>query len=172
LEVGDLAALEVEVEALSTDAVRLAPGSGARVIRWGGEPLPAHVVRVEPGGYTKISALGVEEQRVKVIVAIDAPRDAWRALGDGYRVEVEFVLAESAAALQVPSSAVFRHQGRWAVYVADGGRAQLRIVGIGQRAGLATEIVEGLREGERVVAFPDDQIADGARIDVARAASP
>ena len=151
LEVGDPAAIEIEVEALSTDAVKLRPNGAARIVRWGGEP---------------------HDVRVKVILAIDSPREQWLTLGDGYRVEVEFTLAREAQVLQVPSGAVFRHQGRWAVFVEDGGRARLREVEIGPRAGLVTAIAKGLRAGERVVAFPDDQISDGARLSaVERSAS-
>lgn len=165
LELGDPAALEVEVEALSTEAVKLRPGMAARIVRWGGEePLEGRVARVEPGGFTKISALGVEEQRVRVIVEILTPRERWAALGDGYRVEVEFVLWQGEQVLQVPSSALFRHAGGWAVFVEEGGRAQRVVVEIGARGGLATEVKRGLRGGQRVVSHPDDRIAEGVRL--------
>jgi HlyD family secretion protein len=165
LEFGDPAALEIEVEALSTEAVKLRPGMRARVLRWGGEgELEATVARIEPGGFTKISALGVEEQRVRVILDLTSPREAWTALGDGYRVEVEFVLSEAQAVLQVPSSALFRVDGRWAVYVAVDGRARRTDVEIGARGGLATEIRGGLEAGQFVVSHPDDRIVEGVRL--------
>lgn len=165
LEFGDPAALEIEVEALSTEAVRLRPGMRARVLRWGGEgELEARVARIEPGGFTKISALGVEEQRVRVILDLTSPRDTWAALGDGFRVEVEFLVAEFDQVLQVPSSALFRVDGGWAVFVDDAGKARRVPVQIGARGGLATEIRAGLAAGQRVVSHPDDRIADGVRL--------
>jgi HlyD family secretion protein len=165
LELGDPAALEIEVEALSTEAVKLRPGMAARIVRWGGEDaLEGRVLRVEPGGFTKISALGVEEQRVRVIVEISTPRERWTSLGDGYRVEVEFVLWQGEQVLQVPSSALFRHAGGWAVFAVDDGRARRVAVEIGARGGLATEVKGGLRAGQRVVSHPDDRIAEGVRL--------
>lgn len=165
LEIGDPAALEIEVEALSTEAVRLRPGMAARIVRWGGdETLEGRVARIEPGGFTKVSALGVEEQRVRVIVELVSPRERWLALGDGYRVEVEFVLWQGERVRQVPSSALFRHEGGWAVFVDDGGRARRVAVGIGARGGLATEVTSGLEDGQRVVAHPDDRIDEGVRL--------
>jgi HlyD family secretion protein len=165
LEIGDPAALEVEVEALSTEAVKLRPGMAARIVRWGGDDaLEGRVARVEPGGFTKVSALGVEEQRVRVIVEIVSPRERWLALGDGYRVEVEFVLWQGERVRQVPSSALFRHEGGWAVFVEDGGRARRVAVGIGARGGLVTEVRSGLEIGQRVVSHPDDRIDEGVRL--------
>jgi HlyD family secretion protein len=165
LEFGDPAALEVEVEALSTEAVKLRPGMPARILRWGGdEVLEGRVARVEPGGYTKISALGVEEQRVRVIVELLTPRERWSSLGDGYRVEVEFVLWHGDRVLQVPSSALFRVAGQWSVFVEESGRARRVPVEIGARATLATEIRGGLEAGQRVVSHPDDRIAEGVRL--------
>jgi HlyD family secretion protein len=165
LEFGDPAALEIEVEALSTEAVRLRPGMRARVLRWGGEgELEARVARIEPGGFTKISALGVEEQRVRVILDFTSPREAWTGLGDGFRVEVEFLVWEGERVLQVPSSALFRAEGGWAVFVEDGGKARRVPVQIGARGGLATEIRAGLVAGQRVVSHPDDRIAEGVRL--------
>lgn len=165
LEFGDPQALEIEVEALSTEAVKLRPGLRARVLRWGGEgELEATVRRIEPGGFTKVSALGVEEQRVRVILDLTSAREHWAALGDGYRVEVEFVLRDAAQVLQVPSSALFRDAGGWAVFVARAGRAQRVPVQIGARGGLATEVLAGLAPGDFVVAHPDDRIEDGVRV--------
>jgi len=165
LEIGDPRELEIEVEALSTVAVQLREAVPARVLRWGGnEDLDARVVRVEPAAYTKISALGVEEQRTRVILEFLSPPERWASLGDAYRVEVEFLLREEEAVLQVPSNALFRVRGRWAVFVDQGGRAQQRVVEIGDRAGLVTEVRGGLKPGERVVQHPDDRIVEGVRL--------
>ena len=165
LEIGDPASLEVEVEVLSAHAVKIAPGSKVILDRWGGErPLEGRVRVVEPSGFTKISALGVEEQRVRVIVDFSSPREAWARLGDGYRVEARFVLWEGKDVLQLPTSALFRQGEGWAAFVIDGRRARLVPVGIGQRAGLATEVAAGLKAGDRVVAHPDETIKDGVRV--------
>ena len=165
LELGDPSALEIEVEALSTVAVQLREGVPARVLRWGGsQDLDARVTRVEPAAFTKISALGVEEQRTRVILELLSPPERWISLGDAYRVEVEFLLREDEAVLQVPSNALFRVQGQWAVFVEQDGRARQRIVEIGDRAGLVTEIRGGLTPGEGVVQHPDDRIVEGARL--------
>jgi len=165
IEVGNPETLEVEVEVLSTSAVRIAPGAKVVLDRWGGEaPLQAVVRRVEPTGFTKISALGVEEQRVRVIVDIAAPRAAWQRLGDGYRVEARFVIWEEADVLQVPTSALFRQNSGWAVFVREGEVARLRPVEVGQRTGLQSQILKGLDVDEQVVSHPDDKIADGVKI--------
>ncbi|MDW2981428.1 HlyD family efflux transporter periplasmic adaptor subunit, partial [Rhodanobacter sp. KK11] len=165
LELGDLRQLEVMVQALSQQATLLRPGSSARILRWGGaDALPARVTRIEPGGFTKVSALGVEEQRTLVWLDITAPRAQWEQLGDGYRVEVEFEVGRRADVLQMPSSALFRDGRRWAVYRVAGGRARLTQVTPGMQGDGATEIVAGLRQGEQVVAYPDDRIADGLRV--------
>jgi HlyD family secretion protein len=170
LEVGDPRALEVEVEALSTDAVRVAVGQPARILRWGGEgELEARVQRVEPGGFTKVSALGVEEQRVRIILDLVTPRERWESLGDGFRVEAELVQWRAEDVLQVPAPALFRQQDRWMVFVDDGGTARLREVKVGARNGIAAEILEGLAAGERVVVFPDERVADGVRIEPVQA---
>lgn len=165
LEIGNPASLEVEVEVLSTHAVKIAPGSRVILDRWGGEQtVEGTVRRVEPSGFTKISALGVEEQRVRVIVDFVSPREDWQSLGDGYRVEARFVLWEGNDVLQVPTSALFRQGEGWAVFAVEGGRARLSPVETGQRAGLSTQILSGLAAGARVVSHPDDKIADGTRV--------
>jgi len=165
LEIGNPGTLEVEVEVLSTHAVKIAPGSKVILDRWGGDQAMQGVVRVvEPSGFTKISALGVEEQRVRVIVDITSPREAWQRLGDGYRVEARFVLWEGADVLQLPSSALFRHGEGWAVFALKGGRARLTPLEIGKRAGLATQVLSGLAAGAEVVSHPDDALSDGARV--------
>ncbi len=165
LEIGDPASLEVEVEVLSTHAVKIAPGSKVVLDRWGGDEAVAGTVRVvEPSGFTKISALGVEEQRVRVIVDFAAPREAWARLGDGYRVEARFVLWEGDDVLQLPTSALFRQGEGWAVFAIEGGRARLAPVKIGERAGLRTQLLSGLDAGAKLVSHPDETIRDGVRV--------
>ena len=111
-----------------------------------------------------MSALGVEEQRVRVIVDITSPREAWQRLGDGYRVEARFVLWQGADVLQLPTSALFRHGKGWAVFAVEGGRARLTPLEIGERAGLATQVLSGLAADAQVVSHPDDTLSDGARV--------
>ncbi len=165
LEVGSPESLEVEVEVLSSNAVRIAPGARVLFDRWGGDKaLEGRVRVVEPTGFTKVSALGVEEQRVRVIADFASPRADWQRVGDGYRIEARFVVWESADVLQVPASALFRHDGGWAVFVADGGRARLRPIEVGQRSGLHVQVLSGLDVGTPVIAHPDDTISDGARV--------
>lgn len=165
LEVGDPARLEVEVDVLSADAVRIRPGTLVRFERWGGDvPLEGKVRVVEPVGFTKVSALGVEEQRVLVLVDITSPRDAWKGIGDGYRLEASFVLWEEKEVLQVPAGALFRTGDRFAVYVVEKGRAKARIVEIGRRNGLAAQLLSGLAEGETVILHPGDTVAEGKKV--------
>jgi HlyD family secretion protein len=165
LAVGDPAALEVEVEVLSKDAVRIPPGGRVLLERWGGDgPLEGVVRSVEPAGFTKVSALGVEEQRVLVIADLASPPQDWARLGDGYRVEARFVVWRREDAVIVPSSALFRRDGGWAVFVAAGSRARLREVEVGRSDGLRAEILGGLEPGDRVVVHPDDELDDGVKI--------
>jgi HlyD family secretion protein len=133
--------------------------------RWGGADTLEGVVRtVEPTGFTKVSALGVEEQRVRVIVDLASPPDAWQRLGDGYRVEAVFIVWQREDALTVPASALFRRDDGWAVFAVEGRRARLREVTVGQGSGLLTEVVGGLEEGDTVIVHPADAIADGVRV--------
>ncbi len=165
VEVGDPDRLEVVVDLLSADAVRVQAGQRVIIEAWGGErPLDGVVRRVEPFGFTKVSALGIEEQRVNVVIDITAPRDQWQRLGHGYRVEPRIVLWESNDVLRVPLSALFRHGEQWAVFVARNGRAELRPVEIGQGNGLEAELRTGLEAGERVVLHPGDRVSPGARL--------
>ncbi len=165
LELGDLSTLEVRIDLLSMDAVRVRPGMRVELERWGGgDTLDGEVRRVEPRGFERISALGVEEQRVPVLVRILSPRDAWEALGDGYRVEGRFILWEADRVRHIPTSALFREDDRWAVFVADDGRASLRTVDIGRRSGLRTQVLDGLEPGERVITHPSDRVSHGTRI--------
>jgi len=165
LEVGDPLSLEVEVDVLSRDAVRIAPGMPVQLERWGGEtPLQGTVRRVEPVGFTKVSALGVEEQRVLVIVDITSPREQWLRLGDGYRVEAVFILWQGEKVLQVPSSALFRSGADWSLFVVENGRATTRPVKLGHEGGINVEILDGVRPGDWIIAHPGDAVADGVRV--------
>ena len=166
IEIGDQRQLEIVADLLSTDAVRVKAGARAIVEQWGGEtPLEARVRRIEPAGFMKISALGVEEQRVNVVLDFVEPRRPARAsLGDGYRVEVRVVIWESPAVVKVPTSALFRHGEQWAVYVMEGGRARRTLLELGHQTGQYAEVVAGLAEGARVILHPGDTLVDGARV--------
>ena len=165
IEIGDPRALEVEVDVLSADAVRIQPGTRVVFQRWGGEGALEGVVRiVEPVGFTKVSALGVEEQRVWVIVAFTSPPEKWQRLGDGYRVEANFILWESADVLRIPASALFREGNGWAIFAVEQGKAVKRRVEIGQRNGLSAQLVSGINAGEQVVVHPDDRVRDGVNL--------
>jgi HlyD family secretion protein len=145
--VGDLASLEVEVDVLSADAVRLQTGMRVELERWGGDNiLLGQVRRVEPAGFTRFSALGVEEQRVWVIVDLDAERSQWSNLGDAYRVEARFILWEKNNVLQVPTSALFREGNIWHLYAIHNNRAQELTVTIGRNSGLNSEIMSGVEK--------------------------
>jgi HlyD family secretion protein len=165
LEIGDPADLEIVVDLLSTDAVKVQPGQRVLIESWGGEnPLEGEVRRVEPFGFTKVSALGIEEQRVNVIIDFREPRERWQRLGHGYRVEPRIILAAADDTLKVPRSALFRDGSRWAVFRREGGRARVRHVEIGLENGLEAEILSGLAEGDEVVLQPGDRVTDGSRV--------
>jgi len=165
VSLGNLASLEVAVDVLSPDAVRLQPGMRVELDRWGGDStLPGRVKRIEPAGFVKVSALGVEEHRVWVIVELDAPRAAWQSLGDGYRVEARFILWEADELLQVPTSALFRHGAGWGTFLIVAGRASYRSVEPGRRSGLRTEVISGLEPGDQVILHPGQSLADNARV--------
>lgn len=165
MEVGDPADLEVRIEVLSRDGVAIQPGARVILEQWGGSaPLTARVRYIEPSAFTKISALGVEEQRVYVVADFLDPIEARAALGDNYRVEARVVTWENSAALRAPAGALFQRQGTWHAFVVDGGRARWRTVSVGKTNGVQAEVLKGLAEGERVVVYPGDKIADGARV--------
>ncbi len=165
LEIGDTRSLEITTDVLSADAVKIKPGMKVLYERWGGEqPLIGQVLRVEPVGFTKVSALGVEEQRVLIISGITSEPQRWRTLGDGYRVESRFILWEQPDVLQIPLSALFRSGDHWALFVINDNRAERRAVKVGQRNGLSAQILEGLEEGEMVITHPDDTIEEGVRV--------
>lgn len=159
--VGDPAALEIVIDVLSSDAVRVKPGMRMLVTGWGGPEVEAAVRLVEPAAFRKISALGVEEQRVNVIADFKAVPPG---IGDAYRVDARIVVAEKPDALRVPVGALFRRDGRWTVFVVDGGRLAAREVELGLRGARNAEVVAGLSEGEVVVLYPGNELAEGARV--------
>jgi HlyD family secretion protein len=162
IEIGDPSRIEVVSDLLSTDAVRVSPGQDVRIEQWGGgHPLQGRVRRVEPSGFMKVSALGVEEQRVNVIIDFADPDAAGRALGDGYRVEVRVVIWNGDDVLTVPVGSLFRRGDGWATFVVDGGIARLREVELGHRNSEFAEILKGLEAGDTVVLHPPDTLADG-----------
>jgi len=165
IDIGDPEKLEVKVEVLSADAVKIRPGTPVLFERWGGNSILSGKVRVvEPAGFTKISSLGVEEQRVFVIVDIISSIKDEHSLGDGYRMEASFIIWEGKDVLQVPASALFRKQDGWAVFVVKNNKALKREVKVGQRTGLSAEILFGLAEGEEVISHPDNSIEEGTRV--------
>ncbi len=163
MEVGDPKDLEAEIELLSSDAVNVKPGAEVSIEQWGGGvPLRGKVVLVEPGGFLKVSALGVEEQRVKVRVNFsDLPEGV---LGDRYRVEARIVTWSGNDVLQVPTGALFRRGNEWMTFVVDDGRAKLTKVEIGHTNGIAAEVTSGLSGGQKVVLHPPDTVADGVAV--------
>ena len=166
VSIGDPGDLEVVAELLSTDAVSVTPGARVIIENWGRdrEPLDGTVRLVEPFGFLKVSALGVEEQRVNVIIDFTGPREAWGPLGHGYRVEVAIVVSEAENVVQVPVSALFRSGGEWAVYVVDGGVARQTPVQVGRDNGRSAEIMSGVEPAATVILYPGEQLEDGARV--------
>lgn len=170
LEVGEISDLEIVADVLSTDAVRIQPGSQLRLEQWGGShPLPARVIKVEPSAFTRISALGVEEQRVNVIAELERPEET-TALGDGYRVEAVIVTWNHPDVLQVPSGALFREQGKWSVFRVVDEVTELVAVEIGHRGETTVEVLSGLQEGERVLLYPGDLMKAGTWVRVEESA--
>ncbi len=166
IEIGDPRDLEIAVDFLSRDAVRIKPGAPARIESWGGDKdLTAKVRRIEPTGFTKVSALGIEEQRVKVILDFTGPASEWQELGHGYRVIARVVIWHSDDALQVPLGALFREGDNWAVFVMKDGRAERRLVTIDERNLHAARVVKGLIAGEQVILHPSDRVRDGVRVE-------
>jgi HlyD family secretion protein len=167
IELGDPGVLEVEIDVLSADAVKIKPGAKVLLEHWGGDaPLPGRVRVVEPSGFLKISALGVEEQRVNVIVDFTEPFEKRAALGDAYRVEARIVIWESGEVLKVPVGALFREGDDWAVFVVAEGRAKLQPVIVGQRNDLEAEIKQNLAAGSRVIVHPSDKVQNGGSVKV------
>jgi HlyD family secretion protein len=167
LEIGNPGDLEVAADLLSTDAVKVQPGATAWITDWGGtKDLAARVRLIEPSGFTKFSALGVEEQRVKVVLDIVEPRETWTQLGDGFRVNVRISIWETDDTLRVPLGALFRTEQSWAAFAARDGRAVLTPISIGQVNGRDAQVIDGLNDGEQVVLHPSDRIRNGTRITV------
>ena len=172
LEVGDARALEAVVDVVSQQAVAIRPGMAARIeLGQGVAPLAARVRRVEPAAFTKVSALGIEEQRVNVVLDFAEALDRVRTIGDGFRVEAHIVVQRVENAVKVPVGALWKDGGRWAVFVADGGRARTRHVEVGARNGAEAVVLSGLAAGERVLVYPSDSVSDGARLAQAKASA-
>jgi HlyD family secretion protein len=162
IELGDPAALEIAVDVLSEDAVKLHRGTKVKIVRWGGpKDLDAVVKTVEPAGFTKVSALGVEEQRANIILEITSPYDEWKTLGDGYRVNAEFIIWHGENILQVPTSALFKEGRNWFTFLVKRNKVVKQAIKIGHQGGLNTEILEGIHPGDWVITHPDDTIEAG-----------
>lgn len=166
IEIGEPLRIEIVADFLSTDAVRIQPGASVLVEGWGGsDPLSARVRRVEPSGFMKVSALGVEEQRVNVLIDFEDPSAAGR-LGDGYRVEVRVVIWREEDVVKVPVGALFRRGNDWAAFLVDGEQVRLQAVELGQRNDVDGQVLKGLSPDQTVVLHPPDTLMDGARIAV------
>ena len=165
LRIGDPEDMEIELEMLSTNAVKVSEGDMAVINRWGqDDPIKAQVLVIEPFGFTKVSALGVEEQRVKVILSFIDPYEKWQALGHGFRVEAGIVIDEADDAVIVPLSALFREQGQWSVFKLDGSSVVLTAVEIGRKNDLEAEVISGLSVDDTVVVHPAVELSDGSRV--------
>jgi HlyD family secretion protein len=165
MEVGDPTDLEIVADVLSRDAVRISAGDPAILKHWGGDrPLRGRVRLIEPSGFTKLSALGVEEQRVNVIIDLSDPPDSRQELGDGFRVDCEIIVWGSEDALQIPMSALFRVAGDWHVFAVNGSAARLTRVEIGHTNGTVAEVISGIAAGTAVITHPSDAIEDGVKV--------
>lgn len=164
VEIGDPRAIEIVVELLSTEAVKVREGATATIEAWGGEALPAKVTRIEPAGFTKVSALGIEEQRVRVLLEIDGAPAVAARLGHEFRVFVRIVVAEADGVLKVPLGALYRSAGSWAVFVVEDGRAVPRRITLGARNATHAEVTDGLAAGARIILHPSDRIAAGVKV--------
>jgi HlyD family secretion protein len=167
LDVGDPHDLEIVVDVLSTDAVEIHPGADVKIVHWGGQAaLSGRVRRVEPAAFTKISTLGVEEQRVNVLVDITSPAEDWANLGDAYQVDAQITVFTQDDAAMIPAGALFRRGDQWNVFIVKDGRAQTRDVRVVRRSGRLAAIASGLKEGEVVIVYPSDRVASGVRVQV------
>jgi HlyD family secretion protein len=165
VEIGNPDQLEIVADLLSTDAVKVQPGFPVHVNGWGGStPIAGRVRLVEPAGFTRISALGVEEQRVNVLIDFDDPRGEARRLGDGYRVEVGIITWERDHVLKIPTSALFRTGETWTVFAVRDGRAAQTTVQIGRRSAIEAELISGLADGEQIIIHPGDTVEDGVAV--------
>jgi HlyD family secretion protein len=166
LEIGDPAALEIVVDVLTSDAVHVKPGAEVFIERWGGEhALRAHVRLIEPSAFTRVSALGVEEQRVNVVIDLDEPQQTWASLGDGYHVEARIVSWSGDGVLSVPASATFRREQGWAVFRVVDDTAQLVPITLGHANSEHVEVLHGLSAGERVIVHPSDRVEHDTRVE-------
>ena len=166
MEIGDPLDLEIVVDVLSTDAVAIHPGAEVIIDNWGGQgTLQGRVRRIEPAAFTKISTLGVEEQRVNVLIDITSPPEKWRGLGDAYQVDTRITVFTQEDATIVPAGALFRKGDIWNVFVVVDGRAEARAVTLLRRSGRLAAVSSGLAVGDRVIVYPSDRIASGARVD-------
>lgn len=164
LELGDPKALEIVADVLTRDAVAISPSARSEVVDWGGPTLDARVRLVEPSGFTRMSALGVEEQRVNVVLDLMSPYANWSKLGDGYRASVRIETYRAEGVLAVPQSALFRNNTVWATYVVREGRAALQPVEIGHRDKASVEVVSGLQEGDQVIVHPNAKVMPGVQV--------
>ncbi|HMA06542.1 MAG TPA: HlyD family efflux transporter periplasmic adaptor subunit [Ramlibacter sp.] len=164
LDVGDPRQMEVLSELLTTDAVHAQPGRRVVIERWGGPPVEGRVRRVEPAAFTKVSALGIEEQRVNVLIDVTSPPEQWQAMGDGFRVVVRVITASVDPALLVPVGALFPQGQAMAVYVLDGKRARLQSIDVGGRNGTQAWVRSGLVADQMVIVYPPSTVADGKRV--------
>lgn len=165
MEIGDPRDLEIVTDVLSTDAVEIRPGADVTIEHWGGPgTLSGRVRRIEPAAFTKVSTLGVEEQRVNVLIDVLSPQQQWTGLGDGYQVDTRITVFVRDDIEIIPAGALFRRGDSWSVYVAEGGRAQLRTIDLVRRSGGLAAVGKGLTTGERVIVYPGDQISPGVRV--------
>jgi HlyD family secretion protein len=164
IEIGDPRDLEIIADLLSTDAVQITTGASVRIDGWGGPPIAGRVIRIDPAGFLKVSALGIEEQRVRVTIDLVDPPATWARLGHDYRVVVHVTIWKANEALTVPLGALFRKGDEWAVFVVRDGRARTAAVQIGHRNARTAEVLSGLAPGDEVVLHPSDRIADGVRV--------
>jgi HlyD family secretion protein len=164
LELGDPGNLEIVVDLLSRDAVRVAEGASATVSGWGGPAIPAVVERVEPSAVTRVSALGIDEQRVKVVLALTGAPEDWRALGHGFRVIARIAIWREDGVLTIPVGALFRDGSDWATYVVRDDRAVLQRIVLGERNEDYAQVLEGLAAGEQVILHPSDQVSQDVAV--------
>jgi HlyD family secretion protein len=167
LEIGDPRDLEIVTDVLSVDAVEIRPGADVAIEHWGGPGvLSGRVRRVEPAAFTKVSTLGVEEQRVNVLIDVLSPPEQWAGLGDGYQVDTRITVFTQDDIEIIPAGALFRRGDNWSVYVVDDGRAQPRTIDLVRRSGGFAAVRKGLAQGDRVIVYPSDQISPGVRVSV------
>jgi len=164
IEIGDPLDLNIVADLLSTDAVQIKIGARVRIDGWGGPSIGGRVTKVDPAGFLKVSALGIEEQRVRTTIDFTDPSEFWSRLGHDYRVIVHIMVWSAPDALTVPVAALFRQGENWAVYAVEDGRAQVRQITIGHRNNRSAEVLSGLSAGDRVILHPSDRIQQGISV--------